>query len=374
MQCPKCQHQQTNTESCENCGIYFAKYKEIQARQATAAKTHSSAASEGGRPRPLIYLTVAAAVGIGAYSFWPSTSSTETEVVEATIVDETTPQLSDLQSSLLETHAPRNAIEKARNATVFIETSWDTLGSGFIVNDSCHVITNKHVVRFDAEQNLAALLSHPDMEKYLEGSLRALTNAYQRAGMEYMRLRDTYGPNHSQTLAAKEQLQELEASIKRFYAKVEEELRNAVEARAFTTRSEGFDVSLVNGQSYHIIDVTFSEEHDLALFKLPEQGCPKLDLNPDDNIPQGTQLYTIGNPSGLSYTVTSGVFSGYRDQEQQRFLQTDAPINPGNSGGPLISADGRLVGINTFILLDTEGIGFAIPAEVIWGEFSEQLK
>jgi len=45
-------------------------------------------------------------------------------------------------------------------------------------------------------------------------------------------------------------------------------------------------------------------------------------------------LYTIGNPSGLAYSVTSGIFSGDRGAGQERFLQTDAPINPGNSGGP----------------------------------------
>lgn len=85
----------------------------------------------------------------------------------------------------------------------------------------------------------------------------------------------------------------------------------------------------------------------------------------------GERLYTIGNPSGLAYTVTSGVFSGERSNGEQRLLQTDAPINPGNSGGPLLQQDGKVVGINTLVLRGTQGIGFAIPIETAYAEFFE---
>ena len=81
------------------------------------------------------------------------------------------------------------------------------------------------------------------------------------------------------------------------------------------------------------------------------------------------QLFTIGSPSGLTYSVTSGVFSGFREDESGRFLQTDAPINPGNSGGPLIMQNGQVVGVNTAILEGTEGIGFSLPIEYVVSEF-----
>jgi S1-C subfamily serine protease len=83
----------------------------------------------------------------------------------------------------------------------------------------------------------------------------------------------------------------------------------------------------------------------------------------------GDRLYTVGNPSGLAYTVTSGVFSGERGEGGERLLQTDAPINPGNSGGPLITADGQVVGINTSVARGLQGIGFAIPIETAFNEF-----
>jgi S1-C subfamily serine protease len=109
------------------------------------------------------------------------------------------------------------------------------------------------------------------------------------------------------------------------------------------------------------------------MFRLLVDGCPYLKLNPDDNLQQGTRLFTIGSPSRLGYTVTSGIFSGYRMLDKQRYVQTDAPINPGNSGGPLIISDGNVVGINTLIMAGTEGIGFAIPAKVLPEEFKHAV-
>jgi S1-C subfamily serine protease len=80
-------------------------------------------------------------------------------------------------------------------------------------------------------------------------------------------------------------------------------------------------------------------------------------------------VYTVGHPVGLRHSVTSGIISGFREHAGVRYIQTDAPINPGNSGGPLIDLNGEVVGVNTMILADTEGIGFAIPIEVVLDEF-----
>lgn len=90
---------------------------------------------------------------------------------------------------------------------------------------------------------------------------------------------------------------------------------------------------------------------------------------------EGDKVYTIGSPVGLRNTVTSGIFSGYRSYsgDNQLYLQTDAAINPGNSGGPLIDENGYVRGVNTMILRDTEGIGFAIPIDVVFEEFSSSL-
>jgi S1-C subfamily serine protease len=82
-------------------------------------------------------------------------------------------------------------------------------------------------------------------------------------------------------------------------------------------------------------------------------------------------VYTIGNPSGLAYTVTTGVVSGLREMNGKSYVQTDAPINAGNSGGPLINEQGRVIGINSMVMRGVNGIGFAIPIETMYAEFPQ---
>jgi S1-C subfamily serine protease len=84
----------------------------------------------------------------------------------------------------------------------------------------------------------------------------------------------------------------------------------------------------------------------------------------------GEPVIAIGNPFGLSHTVTTGVVSALdrsirsESRVYHGFLQTDASINPGNSGGPLLNAEGELVAINTAVYTGAEGIGFAVPIDV----------
>jgi serine protease Do len=110
---------------------------------------------------------------------------------------------------------------------------------------------------------------------------------------------------------------------------------------------------------------------DLALLRVPARGRSHLPVAQQDDLMIGETVIAIGNPLGLESTVTVGVLSA-RDRTVTSpstrrvytdFLQTDASINPGNSGGALVDLDGRLIGINTAIIGDAQGIGFAIPAK-----------
>jgi len=126
-----------------------------------------------------------------------------------------------------------------------------------------------------------------------------------------------------------------------------------------------------------------SEKYDLALMSLfVQDGASIKRPAPGSKLRQGDRVYTIGSPVGLRQTVTSGIFSGYRTHEPdgQIYLQTDAAINPGNSGGPLIDENGYVRGVNTMILKNTEGIGFAIPIDgfaipidIVFEEFSSSF-
>lgn len=111
------------------------------------------------------------------------------------------------------------------------------------------------------------------------------------------------------------------------------------------------------------------EETDIALLKVesPEK-LPVLKFGDSDAMEVGDWVVAIGNPFGLSNTVTAGILSAKgRDIHSgpfDNFLQTDASINPGNSGGPLINREGEVIGINTAISANGQGIGFAIPSNL----------
>ncbi len=110
---------------------------------------------------------------------------------------------------------------------------------------------------------------------------------------------------------------------------------------------------------------------DLAVVKvLTTEKLPVATMGRSDDLMIGEPVITIGNPFGLSHTISTGVISALNrsirlDDEQilRGFVQTDAPINPGNSGGPLVNILGEIIGINTAIYGNAQGIGFAIPID-----------
>jgi serine protease Do len=118
--------------------------------------------------------------------------------------------------------------------------------------------------------------------------------------------------------------------------------------------------------------VGVDRDSDLAVLKIERTGLPFLHFGDSEELRQGQLVLAFGNPLGLANSVTMGVVSSIarqiKPEDPMIYIQTDAPINPGNSGGPLLDADGRVVGINTFILTQSggsEGIGFAIPSNIV---------
>lgn len=110
--------------------------------------------------------------------------------------------------------------------------------------------------------------------------------------------------------------------------------------------------------------------HDLAVIQIPNSSVPKAEIGDSKNLAVGQKVYAIGNPFGLSGTMTRGIISSIRSLKGQHgyideAIQTDAAINPGNSGGPLLNVHGQVIGINSMILTggaeQSSGIGFAIP-------------
>jgi S1-C subfamily serine protease len=132
------------------------------------------------------------------------------------------------------------------------------------------------------------------------------------------------------------------------------------------------EVTLHNRRKYRATVVGTDPSHDLAIIQIKAVEVTPMALGDSHNLQVGQKVYAIGNPFGLSGTLTSGIVSSIRSVQEpdgmtiDEAIQTDAAINPGNSGGPLLNWHGEVIGINTMIagnpgVGQSAGIGFAIP-------------
>ena len=136
-------------------------------------------------------------------------------------------------------------------------------------------------------------------------------------------------------------------------------------------------VTLDNGRSYTGSVVWEDSDLDLAIVKINMKHLNYMSLGNSDNIKVGQKVYAIGNPIGFEFqrTVTAGIISGINrtikinengtSTYMEDLIQTDATINPGNSGGALINENGEMIGINSVKITEAEGIGFAIPVNIV---------
>jgi S1-C subfamily serine protease len=256
----------------------------------------------------------------------------------------------------------RRPIETARNATVFVRSGWG-IGSGFIIDEACHVVTNRHVVETDGSRVATRFVQDPDTQVRIAGAQRQLEQEILREQQLRRAIVDQPGMN-TERLELEQRIQAMQRQLADLPGTVGDAVKGKVEA----SNREGFSVTTIDGREFKGLHALYAASRDLALLRLPIEHCAHLAAGDSTQLQVGQRLYTVGNPSGLAYTVTSGVYSGQRENGSERLLQTDAPINPGNSGGPLITEDGRVVGINTMVLRGAQGIGFAIPIEAVYAE------
>ncbi|HEY9886829.1 MAG TPA: HhoA/HhoB/HtrA family serine endopeptidase [Candidatus Obscuribacterales bacterium] len=139
-------------------------------------------------------------------------------------------------------------------------------------------------------------------------------------------------------------------------------------------------VTLTDGRTFAGTVVGTDKVTDVAAVKIDAQAMPVVAFGRTSDLSPGQWAIAIGNPLGLDNTVTAGIISalgrsssevGIPDKRVQ-FIQTDAAINPGNSGGPLLNDRGEVIGMNTAIRKDAQGLGFAIPVET-FNRIAKQL-
>jgi Do/DeqQ family serine protease len=145
--------------------------------------------------------------------------------------------------------------------------------------------------------------------------------------------------------------------------------------------ADKIQISLIDGTVHDAEIVGSDPATDIALIKVDVEGLVDMPIGDSDGARVGDFVIAIGNPFGLSHTVTSGIISalgrtGISRDSYEDFIQTDASINPGNSGGALVNMNGELIGINSAIISRSGGnvgIGFAVPTEIASSIMSQIL-
>ncbi|MBT8339912.1 MAG: trypsin-like serine protease [Desulfatitalea sp.] len=290
---------------------------------------------------------------------------------------------------LLAGYPARNDIERAAAATVTVKSSLSQ-GSGFFITTAGHIVTNKHVVRVTQAQADKADAHIERVEKRIEYYDDRLTAERRRMGQYKARIenlkkasetepneerRKVYQADYRQNLDQynewrreySERIQQYKSEKKKF----QDQRQNYNYGRSVANLAQSFTVVLADHTEFYARLVKISATHDLALLKIDGYRTPALQPGATGRLAQSDAVYAIGSPAALNNSVTSGIFSGF----ERGFLQTNAHIYPGNSGGPLVAADGRVLGVNTFKKLTHkfEGLGFAIPIETVMAEFGGLL-
>jgi S1-C subfamily serine protease len=304
-------------------------------------------------------------------------------------------RLIDLQKRLSTAHPPKNEIERARNCTVKIETVAGH-GSGFFVTAEGHLLTNKHVIAGDEDRIEKGEQKLEEERIELEG-LRlklqkeaALLKKKEAMLQEAKELIDSQPKSRMKThnlgrLAS--ELEDLDSWKIAFRGRREklskweqdyEDRRDGFENMKYRMKTQTtYRVLLLDKTELDAHVVSTSSRYDIALLKLDdsrvEYRTPFLVPSDVSRMAHGEKLFAIGSPLDLASSITSGILSSY--DRKGKYIQTNAQINPGNSGGPLISQEGKVVGVNTRKAVGEaiEGLGFAIEINTALREFEQVL-
>jgi S1-C subfamily serine protease len=136
--------------------------------------------------------------------------------------------------------------------------------------------------------------------------------------------------------------------------------------------ARNFKVILKDDEELTAHLITVSDKHDLALLKIDHHKTPYIEIGDFDSLRHGMKVFAIGSPLGMKDVITSGVVAGIKDNN----VITDATVLPGSSGGPLLTADGKVIGVTSqrvSQIIGGEGLGVAISIESAMSEFKGQI-
>ncbi len=294
----------------------------------------------------------------------------------------------DLKEALHEHFKPSSTTDEASLAVVTVQTN-SGAGSGFFVTEDGYIITNRHVVRpatssqwKDAEGQLA------EHKERLE-DLKSRLDDDEETLAEQKKAIDDNRDYMESTRASASERKRYDRYVKRYlknkerhddnvaqYRKYEREYKKRKSDFGFSSSvsnfSRKFTIVLKDGKKLKARLVKISKNQDLALLKLDNYSTPFLKLSSKKYPRQGTKVFAIGSPLGITDSLTTGIIT----KSSKDHLFTDTQILPGNSGGPLIDTDGKVLGVNTAVLAQRQsldGLGVAIYASQIRKEFAREL-
>ncbi len=294
----------------------------------------------------------------------------------------------DLNEDLRQRFNPSSTTDEASLSVVTVQTSTGS-GSGFFVTDDGYLVTNRHVVRpattrqwKEAEDQLE------EYEARLQDFKANISDDEERLGDAKKAIDENRDYMESSRATASER-QRYDRYVKRYlknkerhdanvaqYRKLEREYRKRKSDFGFSSSmsnfSRKFTIVLKDGKKLKARLIRISKKWDLALLKLDNYNTPFLPLASQRYPRQGTKVFAIGSPLGISDSLTAGIIT----KSSRDHLFTDTQILPGNSGGPLINSDGKVLGVNTALVAknqNADGLGLAIYASHIRTEFSREL-
>jgi len=366
MRCPKCGYKREPEDSeCPKCGVIYAKYETIHSRREKEEKEsiydfhHSPKVKDMGIIKFTPKIITLFAVGMGfllvlliVVRNYQGADTKRQQLKKKSVVtvreslDEQKIKKMLREEILLDENTVRSNIARACSATVKIVTPF-CAGSGFLVTDDGYLITNKHVIE-------CAYKGHEDIFKKYNSMKKAVASMSERVnllkwGKDWQR----YKREESRLLRAQSQLD-------KFVNKHYKQLFGVLFTALF---SDG------TVRDVTVVQVSFG--YDLALLRA--EGANEfqfIKIGSSRKLSPSEPLYAIGNPLALEEIVTRGIFSSIRGN----WIQSSVMVNPGNSGGPLITREGKVVGVNT-ILAKGPGGGYtlSIPIETAINEFSNYL-
>jgi len=289
----------------------------------------------------------------------------------------------DLAAFLNNKFNPQTPIEKASVAVVKIETPYGT-GSGFFVADTGYLITNRHVVRPESTAQIVDELkqlekNYEQNKAYLEDRGRELER-YKKRIDDYQNSIDD-APESSKAKMREEfyyhnnrysDMKQSYLTAKKDVEAAKNDLAARKDGLSQSTVTTVFKIIFKDGTEKQAKLVAIGKDRDAALLQIVGgYKTPFLEEGQRNAVAQGAEVFAIGSPLGFRDFVTKGIVTR---QEQDRIV-TDTEILPGNSGGPLITPEGKVIGVNTQVYrangsLGSEVFGFAIPIELIKQEFS----